>query len=169
MSFYNAMSKKDLLLGKSRALMGGRKLTSLSDFQETPMDDALPEPVLIPEPAPAGRREEGTPEAASAQPVRTRTYDDVQLREAPSAERPALLPRREEGTPEATPAEPVQTRTYVDVQRRTKVALKLVRENFRFTEELAAALEDCAADKRLKKNTVVEIALEKHLKQEGYL
>src|SRR5512133_1842497 len=153
MSFYNAMSKKDLLLGKSRALMGGRKLTSLSDFQETPMDDTPPEPVLIPEPAPAV--------SAPAPALLTR-------REAAPAARPTP-PRREEGTPEATPAEPVQTRTYVDVQRRTKVALKLVRENFRFTEELAAALEDCAADKRLKKNTVVEIALEKHLKQEGYL
>jgi hypothetical protein len=31
----------------------GRKLTSLSDFQETPIDDAPPEPVLIPEAAPA--------------------------------------------------------------------------------------------------------------------
>ena len=95
MSFYNAMSKKDLLLGRSRALMGGRKLTSLSDFQETPMDDAPPEPALIPEAAPAARpaplrREEGTREAASAEPVHTRTYDDVQLREAPPAERPAV-------------------------------------------------------------------------------
>ena len=127
-------TKKDQLLGKSRALIGGRKIASLSDFQATPTENAVPE---------KNTRGEETGIATQSPEVAMTSND-------------ALSPD-------------IHTTTYTEVQRRTKAAVKVARENFRFTEELATALENCASEKRLKKNTVVEIALEHYLKQEGYL
>ena len=127
--------KKEDLLGKSRALIAGKKITSLSDFQETPTGDAAAEKADAPDVP-------GKP--ATEQPAATMDTDEK-------------------------PTEPVHTTTYQSVHRRTRVAAKVVRENFRFTEELSAALERYVAERRLKKNTVVEIALEQHLKQEGFL
>jgi hypothetical protein len=63
----------------------------------------------------------------------------------------------------------VRTMSHKDVQIRSRKPQKTARQNFRFTEELALALENCSEDRRLKKNTVVEIALEQYLKNEGYL
>lgn len=63
----------------------------------------------------------------------------------------------------------VRTKSYRDVQWKSKKPMKIARQNFRFTEELAMALENCSEERRLKKNTVVEIALEQYLKNEGYL
>jgi hypothetical protein len=128
--------KKEDLLGRSRALIAGKKITSLSDFQETPTEDAAAEKADAPDVA-------GAP--ASEQPAVSMDID-----EKPTTEN-------------------VRTTTYHSVHRRTRVAAKVVRENFRFTEELSAALERYVAERRLKKNTVVEIALEQHLKQEGFL
>ena len=127
-------TKKDQLLGKSRALVGGRKITSLSDFQATPTESVVPE---------KSQRGENTELATQSTEVAMIVND--------------------------TPPSDIHTTTYTDVQRHTKVAIKVARENFRFTEELAAALEKYAFEKRQKKNTVVEIALEHYLKQEGYL
>ena len=127
-------TKKDQLLGKSRALVGGRKITSLSDFQETPTESAVPDTI--------NRRGDAVLGTPNPKVVMT-------VEEAPQSD--------------------VHTIAYTDAQRRTKVAIKVVRENFRFTEELASALERYATEKRLKKNTIVEIALEQYLRQEGYL
>ena len=127
--------KKEDLLGRSRALIAGKKITSLSDFQETPTEDAAAEKADAPDVA-------GEP--ASEQPAASMDIEEK-------------------------PTDYVRTTTYKDVHRRTRVAAKVVRENFRFTEELSAALERYVAERRLKKNTVVEIALEQHLKQEGFL
>lgn len=67
----------------------------------------------------------------------------------------------------------LRTKTYINVQKRTlaevSLSKKTARENFRFTEELAMALEKCAGERRMKKNVIVEIALEDYLKREGYL
>lgn len=127
--------KKEDLLGRSRALIAGKKITSLSDFQETPTEDVAAEKADAPD-VPG--------KLATEQPAVSMDIDEK-------------------------PAGNVRTTTYRDVHRRARVAAKVVRENFRFTEELSAALERYVAERRLKKNTVVEIALEQHLKQEGYL
>lgn len=127
--------KKEDLLGKSRALIAGKKINSLTDFQDIPTEDVAQKGTDTPKTPP--------------EPAKT--------------QQPAAMDAEEQS------ARVVRTNTYTDVHRRTRVAAKVVRENFRFTEELSTALEQYVADKRLKKNTVVEIALEQHLKQEGYL
>lgn len=127
--------KKEDLLGKSRALIAGKKINSLTDFQDIPTEDVAQKGTYTPKTPP--------------EPAKT--------------QQPAAMDAEEQS------ARVVRTNTYTDVHRRTRVAAKVVRENFRFTEELSTALEQYVADKRLKKNTVVEIALEQHLKQEGYL
>jgi hypothetical protein len=127
--------QKENLLGKSRALIAGKKITSLTDFQDIPTEDFAQKSTDTPKTPP----------------------------ELDKAQQPVVLETKEE------PTAFVRTSTYTDVHRRTRVAAKVVRENFRFTEELSTALEQYVADKRLKKNTVVEIALEHHLKHEGYL
>jgi hypothetical protein len=127
-------TKKDQLLGKSRALIEGRKITSLSDFQATP--------------------------TASVVPEKSQSGENTDL--ATQSPEVAMIVN-------ATLPSDRQTTTYNDVQRHAKVAIKVVRENFRFTETLGNALERYATEKRLKKNTIVEIALEQYLRQEGYL
>jgi hypothetical protein len=117
-------SKKDKLLSKSRAIIEGRRVTSLADFQDTPTGVSTETPSLeIPLPEGDVLQED----------VRTKTYKDVLVRTS------SMLPR------------------------------KTARENFRFTEKLAFALGKCATEKRMKKNIIVEIALENYLKTEGYL
>ncbi len=117
-------SKKDKLLSKSRAMIEGRRVTSLADFQDTPTEVSTETPSL----------EIPLPEGDALQnDVRTKTYKDALVR-----------------TSSISPG-------------------KTARENFRFTAKLAFALGKCAAERRMKKNIIVEIALENYLKKEGYM
>lgn len=152
MSLYNAMAtKKDQLLGRSRALVGGKPLTSLSDFQETPTVRGMPAPLPVKPAAPSvpdtlPRAWERIAAVAAAEPVPAAAEQEEVVARAPDPEQ-----QGRGMAAEAPSAESVQTGTYFDVQRRTKTAVKVVRENFRFTEELADALEKCAGEQRLEK------------------